>query len=118
MTSAQTSANDLTRRVPLAAFAGLNAIGLLATTAIGWIRPHWWATGFLAAAVAAVGLWGIAERALMDLEFRGFPPGAKEYGPYSVLGELARIIAIVTAIVFAVFGPVAWFFGQIGVGGG
>jgi hypothetical protein len=76
------------------------------------------ATGFLAAAVAAAGLWGIAERALMDLEFRGFPPGAREYGPYSVLGEFARIVAIVAAIVFAVFGPGAWLFGQIGVGSG
>lgn len=118
MTSAQTSGSDVARRVPLIAFAGLNAIGTLSAYAIWSLRPHWWATGFLAAAVAAVGLWGIAERALMDLEFRGFPPGAREYGPYSVLGEFARLVAIVAAIVFAVFGPGAWLFGQIGVGGG
>ena len=118
MTSAQMSGSDLARRVPLIAFAGLDAIGVIVACAIGSLRPQWWATGFLALAVAAVGLWGIAERALMDLEFRGFPPGAREYGPYSVLGEFARIVAIVAAIVFAVFGPGAWLFGQIGVGSG
>jgi len=118
MTTARTSGSDLARRVPLIAFAALNAIGVLATSAIAWSRPRWWATGFFAVAVAAVGLWGIAERALMDLDFRGFPPGAREYGPYTVLGELARIVAIVAAIVFAVFGPGVWIFGTIGVGGG
>ena len=118
MTRLRTSGNDLARRVPLVAFAILSAVGILATSAIVWSRPRWWATGFLASAVAAVGLWGIAERALMDLEFRGFQPGAKEYGRFTVLGEFARIVAIVAAIVFALFGPGVWIFGKIGVGGG
>ena len=74
--------------------------------------------GFFTIAVAAAGLWGIAERALIDLEFRGLPPDAREYGPYTVLGELARILAIITAITFALFGPGVWIFGQIGVGSG
>jgi hypothetical protein len=112
------SGSDLARSVPLAAFAALNAVGAFAASAIVLFRPHWWATGFLAAAVAAAGLWGVAERALTDLDFRGLPPEAGEYGPYMALREFARIVAIVAAIVFAFFGPGVWLFGQIGVGSG
>lgn len=69
-------------------------------------------------AIAAAGLWGIAERALVDLELRGFPSSTREYGLYTVLGEFSRIVALVAAIVFAMFGPGVWLFGQIGVGSG
>lgn len=118
MTRAQMSGSDLARRVPLIVLAGLGAIGVIAAYAIGSLRPQWWATGFLGAAIAAAGLWGIAERAQMDLELRGFPSSAREYGLYVVVGEFSRIVAIVAAIVFALFGPGAWIFGQIGVGSG
>lgn len=118
MASVQVSGRDLARRFPLTAFAVVNAIGLIAASAIVLFRPHWWTAGLFAIGVAAAALWGIAERALTDLEFRDLPSGAREYGPYAVLGEVARIVAIVTAVIFALFGPGVWIFGQIGVGGG
>jgi len=118
MASVQKSGRDIARRLPLTAFAALNAIGVSVASAIVMFRPHWWAIGLFAIAVAGAALWGIAERALTDLEFRGLPSGAREYGPYAVLGEVARILTIVTAIMFALFGPGVWIFGQIGVGGG
>jgi len=118
MTSAQTSGRDFVRRVPLTVLAGFYTIGVLAVSAIVRFHPHWWATGFLGVAIAAAGIWRIAERALMDLELRGFPSSAREFGLFTILGELSRIIAIVTAIVFALFGPGLWLFGQIGAGGG
>ncbi|MEP6904809.1 MAG: hypothetical protein ABI875_01925 [Gemmatimonadales bacterium] len=118
MKSRQKSGRDLARSLPLTAFAALNAIGVIAASAIVLFRPHWWAMGLFTIAVAAAALWGIAERALTDLEFRGSPSGAREYGPYAVLGEVARIVAIITAVMFALLGPGVWIFGQIGVGGG
>ena len=118
MPNMATSRSDLARKGSLVALAGLDAIAVLAVSAIVRFHPYWWAIGFLGVAVAAAGLWGIAERALMDLELRGFPSSAREVGQYTVLGEFSRIVAIVTAIVFAVFGPGVWLFGQIGVGSG